>query len=74
MFEFITLILFVLLCIGTLRSYFRITWGFAKVAALVLCIVALPVLIWCILLAGGFLLLLPLGLMGLAYCLVRAAT
>lgn len=72
MFEIITLILFVVLCLSTLRLTFRLAWGIAKVAALVLFATALPVLAVCLFLAGGFLMLVPLAIIGIAFAIVRA--
>ena len=42
MFELFTLILFCWLFIGALRLTFRVTWGLAKVAAIILFVLALP--------------------------------
>lgn len=73
MFEFFTLVLFVLLCFGTLRLSCRIAWGMVKVIALILLAVATLILVACFLMAGGLLILLPVGLMVLSFCLLRAA-
>ena len=60
MIEFLILILFLWLLLCGIRLAFRIAWGIAKVIAVILIIAAFPVLILCLLSAGGFLLLLPL--------------
>lgn len=52
MFELLVLILFGWMFIGALRLAFKVTWGFAKIAASILFVLALPVLIVCLLFAG----------------------
>ena len=73
MLEFLIFILFTWLFIKSLALIFRITWGLAKIVALILFILALPSLIGCFLIAGGLLCLIPLGLMGLAFGILRAS-
>lgn len=72
MFELFTLILFVWLFIGALRLAFRVTWGLAKIAAIILFVLALPTFIGALLLAGGFILLLPVALVGAAFGILKA--
>lgn len=72
MFELLILILFGWLFIGSLRLAFRVTWGLAKIAAVLLLVLALPMLIAFLLMAGGFLLLLPVLLIGAAFGILRA--
>lgn len=74
MFELLTLILFLWLMVKGIGLAFRLTWGAAKIAATVLMGLALPLLIVCLLFAGGFLLLLPLGLIGIAVGILKACT
>ena len=74
MFELLTLILFLWLTVKGIGLAFRLTWGAAKIAATVLMGLALPLLIICLLFAGGFLLLLPLGLIGIAVGILKACT
>jgi len=73
MFELLVLVLFVWLFIGAVRLAFKVTWGLAKVAAVILFIMALPTLIGCLLLASGFVLLLPVVLVGIAFAILSAA-
>ena len=49
----------------------RLTWGITKFIASVLFAVALPLLIFCLLFAGGLLILVPLGLAALAFGLLK---
>lgn len=48
-------------------------WGAAKIAASVLFAVAVPLLVVCLIFAGGLLLLVPVALMGLAFWLLKKA-
>ncbi len=72
MFEFAVTVLFVLLLVGVVRLAFKITWGMAKVAVFAALAVVLPMLVGCFLTVSGMFLLLPLGLMSMAFGLVQA--
>ena len=72
MFELLVLILFGWIFWGALRLAFHVTWGFAKIAASILFVLALPVLIVCLLFAGGMVLLLPVALIALAWGILKA--
>ena len=72
MFELLVLILFGWIFWGALRLAFKVTWGFAKIAAYILLALALPVLIVCLLFAGGLVLLLPVALIALAWGILKA--
>ena len=72
MFELLVLILFGWIFWGALRLAFHVTWGFAKIAAFILLALALPVLIVCLLFAGGVVLLLPVALIALAWGILKA--
>ena len=72
MFELLVLILFGWLFVKTIVLAFRVTWGLAKVVAIVLFVLALPTLIGCFLVAGGILLLIPVALIGSAWGVLRA--
>lgn len=72
MFELIVLILFVWLFIGAIRLTFKIAWGLAKVAAVILFILALPALIAGLVMASGLILLVPLALVGAAFGILKA--
>ena len=70
-------VLFVLLLFGwlffvSLRLIFRVTWGLTKLIALVLFILSLPLLIVFLLLAHGFILLLPVVLVLVAFGLLKS--
>ena len=50
----------------------RRTWGAARVVGSLLMALALPVLIVCVLFAGGVLLLVPLFMVGIAVAILKA--
>lgn len=72
MFEILTLILFGWLFVKCLGLAFRLTWGAAKVLAGFLMVLALPVLLLCLLFAGGLLLLVPCLMVAGAWALLKA--
>ena len=72
MFELIVCILFIWLFAKSIGLVFRVTWGLAKAAAVILFTIALPVLVVCFLLAGGAALLIPIALMAAAWGILKA--
>lgn len=72
MFEIIVLILFCWLFFKAIGLAFKVAWGAAKVIAVLLSILALPILIVCLLFAGGLVLLLPVLLIALAFGILKA--
>ena len=72
MFELLTVIVFVWLLVKALRLLLRLSWGAAKAAASILIALALPVLIGCLVFAGGVVLLVPIALVGIAAGLLNA--
>lgn len=72
MFELLVLILFGWMFFGALRLVCKVTWGLAKIAAVILMALALPILVVCLLFAGGMVLLLPVALIALAWGLMKA--
>lgn len=71
MFELLVLILFGWIFFGAVRMAFQVTWGIAKIVASILFALALPVLIVCLLCAGGLVLLLPVALIALAWGVLK---
>lgn len=71
MFEFLILILFIWLFFKFVGLAFRLAWGTAKVIACILFALAIPALISCLLFAGGLLVLVPLGMVALAFALLK---
>lgn len=72
MFELLILIAFAWLFIKAIGLAFKVTWGLAKVVAVILFVLALPSLIGCFLIAGGIALLIPLALVGAACGILKA--
>ena len=70
-FEITITILFIGLFFKALKLTLKITWGIAKIIAIILFVVALPTLIACLLFAGGAILLIPLALICVAFGLVK---
>ena len=69
----LALVLFGGLFIKVLGLFFKVAWGLMKVIALVLCILALPLIIIFAIGAGGFLLLIPIFLVSAAWGCLRSA-
>ena len=74
MFELLVVILFCWLLVKTIGLVLSLTWGAATVLAAILLAIAVPVLIICLLFAGGVILLLPLALIGGAVGVLKACT
>ena len=71
MFEFLVVIAFTWLFVHAVGLAFKVTWGLAKVAAVILFTLALPALIGCLLVAGGVVLLVPVALVGAAWGILK---
>ena len=71
MFEYLLLNLFIWLFFMFVSLAFRLAWGTAKVIACILFALAIPALISCLLFAGGLLVLVPLGMVALAFGLLK---
>lgn len=72
MFELLILVIFGWLFFKAIGLAFRITWGFAKILGTILCVIALPALVGCLLFASGIFLLLPVILIAAAFFLFKA--
>lgn len=72
MMELLVVVLFCWLFFKAVGLAFRMAWGTAKIIASLLFAVAVPLLILCLVFAGGVLLLLPLALIGIAFGVLRA--
>lgn len=62
MLDILLTVLFISLFIWTIKLLFKLTWGIAKVIAIILMIIALPTLIGGLMVAGGLILLIPIAL------------
>ena len=72
MFDILILLVFLWLFAGAVRLAFRVAWGLAKTVAVILFVTALPVLIGCLLLAGGAVLLLPFAMVAIALGILKS--
>ena len=72
MFELLTVAVFIWLLVKAVGFAFKLTWGIAKIAASILIGLAFPVLIFCLLFAGGILLLVPLIMIAIAAGILKA--
>lgn len=72
MMELLMLILFCWLFFKALGLAFRAAWGAAKIIASLLFAVAVPLLILCLVFAGGVFLLVPVALVAVAFGLLKA--
>lgn len=70
-FEIAVTVLFIWIFLKALKLTFKITWGLTKIIAIIMFVIALPVLIGCLFFAGGAILLLPLTLIVCAFGLVK---
>lgn len=71
MFELITIVLFFWILGKSIGLSFRLTWGLAKIAASFLLFLAIPMLVFCLIFAGGILLLVPLAFAGMAFGILK---
>jgi hypothetical protein len=71
--ELIITILFIWLFFKGLGLLLRLSWGITKFIVSLLFTIALPLLGFCLFFAGGLIILLPLGLVALAFGLLKAA-
>ena len=66
-----------ILCLGLffkgLGMMLRLTWGITKFLASLMFTIALPLLGFCLFFAGGLIILVPLGLVVLAFGLLKSA-
>jgi hypothetical protein len=72
MMELLAVILFCWIFFKAVGLAFRMAWGAARIAASLLFAVAVPLLVLCLVFAGGIFLLLPLALVGIAFGLLKA--
>ena len=71
MFELLTVVIFTWLLVKTIGLALKLTWGVAKIIASILIGLALPVLIICLIFAGGIILLLPIVMIAVAAAILK---
>ena len=74
MFELLVFVLFVWLFVKAIGLTFRMTWGMAKVIAVILFALAVPALFVCLLVIGGAAILIPVALVAAAFGILKACT
>ena len=74
MFELLVFVLFVWLFVKAIGLSFRVTWGLAKVIAVILFALAVPALFVCLLVIGGAAILIPVALVAAAFGILKACT
>lgn len=72
MMELIVTAIFIWLFFKVLGLAFRAAWGMTKILASLLFVLAVPLLIGCLLFAGGLLLLVPVAMVAVAGMLLKA--
>ena len=72
MLDIIMVVIFCWLFFKAIGLAFRVAWGATKVIASLLFAIALPMLIACLVFAGGLLLLIPIALIGIAFAMLKA--
>lgn len=72
MLELLIVIGFCWLFFKAIGLAFRAAWGAAKIIASLLFAVAVPMLVLCLLFAGGVILLVPVALVAVAFGLLKA--
>jgi hypothetical protein len=73
MLELIITVLCLWLFFKVLGLMLRLTWGITKFLASLMFTIALPLLGFCLFFAGGLIILVPLGLVILAFGLLKSA-
>lgn len=72
MLEVLFTVLFIWLLFKVIGLAFRVAWGAAKIAASVLFTMAVPLLVLCLIFAGGMLILIPIAMLGAAFGLLKS--
>lgn len=72
MLDLLILVLFCWLFFKAIKLAFKVAWGGAKIIASILFAVAVPMLVACLIFAGGILLLVPVALIGIAFGILKA--
>ena len=72
MFDILCTVLFMWLFIKGIGLVFKVAWSLTTVLAVILFVLALPALAICFIFAGGILLLIPVGILGVALALLKA--
>lgn len=74
MLEIIFTVLAIFLLVLAFKLALKLTWGAAKIAAICLLVLSVPLFILLLIFAGGLLLLLPVAIIAGAIGLIKACT
>ena len=74
MFEILFTVLAIFLLVWAFRLALKLTWGAAKIAAICLLVLSIPLLILLLIFAGGLLLILPVLLIAGVIGVIKACT
>lgn len=72
MLEILFTVLFVWLLFKVIGLAFRVAWSATKIVASILFALAVPMLVLCLIFAGGLLILIPIAMLGAAFALLKA--
>ena len=72
MFDILVMIAFLWLFVKVFGLAFRLTWSLAKIVAVILFTLAIPVMILCLLFASGVVMLIPVALVVIALAILTA--
>ena len=72
MIELLITIAFCWLFFKTIGLAFKVAWGVAKIVASLLFAIAVPMLVLCLIFAGGLILLVPVVLIAIAFGILKA--
>ena len=72
MFELFVFVLFVWLSVKAIGLAFKVTWGLAKITAVVMFVLAIPALLISLLVVGGLTILIPVGLLAAAVGILKS--
>ena len=72
MLELLIIVAFCGLFFEALGLAFRVAWGTAKIIASLLFAIAAPMLVLCLIFAGGVILFVPLALIAAAFAILKA--
>lgn len=72
MLDLLVTVLFCWLFFKAVKLAFKVAWGTAKVIAVLLFVVAWPMLIGCLFFAGGVVLLVPVALIVVSFGILKA--
>lgn len=71
MFEVLAIVLFFWLLFVSVKLVWKVAWCTAKIIASVLFVIAVPLFIVSLIFASGFILLIPIALVGLAFIILK---